>query len=180
MSTANRKSVDPWRRHKLIAIPFLVLILAVLMYRNFASSGVTQPIATQAARPARIVVPNSSVAATNAGVNANDKPWPKLDIDEIVAKNPFGPLSSNDAAVDAATGNTNSKAGEGPHSADSEDRPHSRAQTALANEKVQAIYQDAIGTAAIVDAHVIHPGDTLDNGVQILNVTEDGVTLKSH
>lgn len=180
MSIANHKPVDPWRRHKLIAIPFLVLILAVLMYHNFAGSGVTLPIAAPPVRPARIAFPSSSVVATNAAVNTNDKQWPRLDIEEIVAKNPFGPWSSNDVATVAASGNTNSKATVDPRSAVSQDRPDSSAQTAMANEKVQAIYHDALGTAAIVDAHVIHPGDTLANGVQILNVTEDGVILKTH
>ncbi len=178
MNNSVRTPTDPWRRHKLVAIPILAVILAIMMVRNFAGTGTPPPIVPPP-RPTRILTSSATVIAPDPAATRSAAQWPKLALEDIIAKNPFGSWDTADTNRTAAENPANASHLAKPGSADSDETATSTEQAErLASEKVQAVYHDDAGTAAIVDSHVIHPGDTLDGRIQIVTVTDDGIMVK--
>ncbi len=178
MSNVRQNAVDPWRRHKVMAIPILALVLAFMMYRNFARVGTSPPIAPPP-RPARVPAPSMTVTSANQVTEHNATQWPKLSLDAIIAKNPFGPWNATIASSSATANQSNAAHGTSLRSADSKETPNSSEPVEnRLNEKVQAVYHDATGTAAIVDSHIIRLGDKLDDGRQVTGIAEDGIIIE--
>lgn len=178
MNNSIQTPADPWRRHKLVAIPILALILAIVMVRNFAGTGPALPIAPPP-RPTRVLASNATIIAPNQGAKHSTDTWPKLAIEDILAKNPFGSWDTAETNRTAAANSTNASHSAKLDSANSGETLTSAEQAEkLPSEKVQAVYHDAAGTAAIVDSHIIRPGDALDGGVKVVDVTNDGIMVK--
>lgn len=93
--------------------------------------------------------------------------WPTITLSEMVAFDPFEvPGAKQTDELDGASGT--GKQG----------NPDGSVSPAALLGKVQAIYFDSRGTAAIVDSKVIRVGDTLPNGKRILEITEQGIKLE--
>jgi hypothetical protein len=179
MIIARQKSADPWRHHKLLAIPFLTLVLAIVMYRNFLGTGTSPTIAPPPPRPTRVSPPGATVVTPIQAAKNDATQWPKPKLDEIIAKNPFGPWKAADIDSAATANRSNAAHSASIHTADSGEKSsgNEHAET-LSIEKVQAVYRDTTGTAAIVDSHIIRPGDKLGNGLGIVQISDDGITVK--
>lgn len=178
MNESMQNSADPWRRHKLVAIPILAFVLAIMMVRNFAGTGTSPPI-TPPPRPPRIPAPTATVIAPNQGANHVAAQWPKLDLDDIIAKNPFGPWNASDRSRSASANQAEPAQTASLRSADPRETSSANEQSETTpTEKVQAVYHDDAGTAAIVDSHIIRSGDALDGGVKVIDVTFDGITIR--
>lgn len=179
MSTTTQKPADRWRHQKLAAIPILALVLAGMLYRNFAGGSDAPPFAPPPPRLMRVPLHGATAVVPNLISKLDAKQWPKIELEEIIARNPFGTWNSTDVNSAVASSSSTSAQKIGSPSADSREPTNQIKLTeTVTTEKVQALYRDAAGAAAIVDSHVIRPGDALEGGFKVIEVTNDGITVK--
>lgn len=178
MNTPRRKIVDPRRHYKLAAIPVLVIVLAWQLYGALSHSGA--PSASAPPLPAKIgSTPSPLSAPTAKPVRSDWSKWPRIDLKEIIACNPFVPWTSSasdDASFMAETTPT-SAATAGETASESAAMKADKSGLKF-NGKVQALYDDRAGTAAIVDARIIRPGDLIDGGLEVKKVTNVGIIIE--
>ena len=178
MTIARPNVNDPWRRHKLAAIPLLVIVLVVSLYRSLSRS--EMPTANAPALPTVNISTGSHLPTpANTPAKCDWSRWPRIDLKEIVASDPFVPWLSSDSEPASVVAKTNAISSANANSTTegnsitTVDEP-----AAILNEKIQALYQDDTGSAAIVDSRIIRPGDALDGGFEVVGITSEGIIVK--
>jgi len=190
MSSSPSRPTDPYRHLKLAAIPALAGILGLVLYSNFSGSDappsqvgrvVAAPLTTQPGTPGPAqpapVVPASNITVPTAGPSnrAAITPWPKIDLEEIVSSDPFHTMNVPVPAEAGTPAASADKSATGPTGLTSTGNVDTTETIAIG--KVQAIYRDTAGAAAILDSHVVRPGDVLDSGAVVVDVTPDGIVV---
>ena len=161
MSTTSVSPRTPQQWAKLALIPSLVLVLLVVLCWP------TEDDADAAGQPVALVPGAAHPSPNKQPAGARSK-WPKARLEDILELNPFEPPPAP-PTVEAL-----------PETNDQRDAPSDEpAQRPMVPiGKLQAVYFDAHGAAAILDSKVIRVGDTLPNGRRIVEITSRGIKLE--
>ncbi len=148
------------KKIKLAAIPILLLVLVcVIAWPNGKPSQVELS-------PLNSLAVDTNIEPLQA-VTAHKILWPEANIEEIAAFDFFKPLEKPKAIDTAAMSPTANL---------EDDKILTRDRIELV--KVQAIYRDQRGAAAIVDSRIVRVGDSLSEGARIVEITDREVFVK--
>lgn len=160
---SQRRSVKDWLR--LLAIPALLIVLvAVVFWPSQAGSGTDE---------SSVPTPRAARVRTAALVSINTPVWPAAHIEDIIAFNPFTPPIPAPAPAAAGADPQDPESAAGEPSAER----RRAAELQNSNGKLQAIYIDDRGAAAIVNSRVLRVGDLLPGGDRIVAITPQGIQL---
>ena len=159
------------QRIKLALIPVLALGLAAVLFWPK-----TETVNTTQQNP-RAPLPVFPAAAGNQPTTgpAGKHVWREIDVDEVIAFNPFARPAQIDALFrteSAASQTAEVLAIESTIAAPVTTPPPKR-DAVLVN--VQAIFQSSGIAAALIDGQVVHAGDVLKDGSKIVAITPEGV-----
>jgi hypothetical protein len=161
---------------KIALIPILGLILVYLVMRNPTDgeqTSVDPPVSVSVTETPRSVL---NQEPTRPPTKSQTKPfaqavssWPKFEVDDLQNVDPFDrrALFPDPSEVTGSSDPTNTLVG-------TTDR--SSADT-LKPIKIQAIFQSPSGITALVENRVIHIGDRLADGSEVVGITPDQLLL---
>lgn len=157
------------RRWKPLAIPPLAITLGFLLWgpeRAPSDGGVSIP-----SPPVAAVSANSS---ESGAPQPQQRPWPTVDLEQLVRFSPFDELPSL-ARRDLPT----TPPGEPPAPVlpdAAEEQPGTASW--LPPSKVDAVYQSPRGIVAVIDSRVVRPGDWLEGGGRVVSISVSGVLVE--
>jgi hypothetical protein len=161
MSTPDVSSRTPQQWAKLALIPALILVLLVVLCwpaQDEAGAG-GEPVALS---------PGAANPSSGKQPDAARSKWPKARLEDLLALNPFEPPQAPQSAETLPEANAAREV-----SSEEPAQP-----PAIPIGKLQAVYFDAHGAAAILDSKVIRVGDTLPNGKRVVEITSRGIKLE--
>lgn len=162
------KPKTPAQWIKLALVPVLSIGLLVALWQQ--PKPADDPATTV---PAEIPLVTTTAETPAAQTNLKKSAWPKARLEEVLAFNPFEAQHT----VELAEGAEADAIGAGSNSTIAHPGDKSRPRL-VASGKLQAIFVDAQGAAAILDSQVIHVGDALPSGGRVLEITSDGIMLE--
>ncbi|MGN6545525.1 MAG: hypothetical protein ACTHK7_10795 [Aureliella sp.] len=168
MIAGSLKPKTPAQWIKLALIPVLGIGLLVALWQQ--PKPADEPAATAPTEtPAVTTAAETPAAPTSLKKSA----WPKARLEEVLAFNPFEAQHTVELAEGAEADAV------GAESISTVARPGDKSRPRLvATGKLQAIFVDAQGAAAIFDSQVIHVGDALPSGGRVVEITSDGIMLE--
>ena len=152
------------------------LLGGILYYVLIGTQSVPDEIATD---------PKNAVANSPAKGERSEKPdgrdfdsrqeWPEFQLSELSNVDPFDKRMIFPESAPKASSND-------PSDSDKQTLVSTIGRSGasrLENIKVQAVFQSPQGIAALVGEHVIHVGDLLQDGTQVIGITPEHLILAS-
>ncbi|MGE0610591.1 MAG: hypothetical protein AB7O62_26110 [Pirellulales bacterium] len=170
----------PAERRKLALLALLAVLFVVVLYWQFAGAGGSPAAADLAvARPPRTVYP----AAIPESHGTARRDWPTADLSETIAHNPFRmpaqfippPEPEQVVELDEQAVAAVEQAQAEPIE---EQLPAVEPPPFQWPVKVQAVFVDARGAAAMVDSRVVRVGDRLESGARVIEIAPGHVMLQ--
>ena len=170
-SDTNRTTSQQWLKKATIPLLLLVLV-AVLLWPSAESDAAVEPIA--------LTRELSQAAAAQTTAETRTK-WPKASLDDVIAFSPFEPQPKADPEQDrerALLELANQPGGDETTAGDEPSKSSAPVPRHIPLGKLQAIYFDTRGGAALLDSKVFRVGDTLPDGRRIAEITAEGIRLE--
>jgi hypothetical protein len=148
-------------------IPVLGCVLVVVVFRP----------QTKLSASHKALALNSTAASHRPAASAKESAeyhWPTVDIEEIVAFDPFRPFDSRESQIPSDKLSPNS--GKEPQV---QQAASGNAKALASWGKLQAIISDESGAAAILDSRVIHVGDELPGGGRVVAINARGIVVEN-
>jgi hypothetical protein len=169
---SNQMNLDNKKQYAKIAlIPMLALVLYAVFPRteNRENNAAQVKSASQLSRldnHSRIRVPNSTAALSKE----KSTEWPSFSLSDISTIDPFdkGMIFPENAVSTTKESSADSSQ---PTLVSSPLLSH-RA-TKVSDVKIQAIFRSSRGIAALVETKLIHVGDRLDDGTEVMEITPE-------
>jgi hypothetical protein len=171
MSQASRSKI-PWERAKLALIPVLLLVLAGVLYWPSDDSA-AESVPTLVTQPA---VPSLGQSTTHPANATKPKiRWPEYSLNEVIAFSPFDPLPMDEGTQAALASADSVQPSDAGGALPSPSQPTTKT---LKAETLQAIYHDGRTAVALINSRLVRPGDLLEEGVRVVEITSAGVVVE--
>ncbi len=149
-------------KKKWITVGVLALVLAVVVWTQFAPAPEVPAAATLAA---------SGPGPGASKPNAVGRAWPKLALTDALQHNPFAPLQRAEAPSEAPP------VVEAAALAEAQRQAAADVLEAFQSRRVRAVFITDDGPVALLDTKLVHEGDVVD-GVRVLLIRPDGLTVE--
>lgn len=184
------KARPPAERAKMALIPVLLVAFGGVLYGRFiGTSAGGSPKAVELAPPSPAAAgPGASTSTASGAGKTTVRQRPRANLPEVIANNPFRrplrpavPDLSEPAEAEATTTESEPAANEPPESdsalivVEAEEVPRAPRRWP---QKVQAVFIDEQGAAAIVDGRVVRLGDLLESGARVVEISATAVMFE--
>lgn len=175
------KSKPPAERAKLALVPVLLVAFGGVLYWRFAGETVVAPPTVTGLAPAvTATIDRVTTLSAAGGQQVQAKKRVRVAWSDVAGHNPFRrPMEKEieEPGKDAETATLTSVEpaidDEGAAAAPAAEPPPRRWPA-----KVEAVFVDAFGAAAIVDGRVVHLGDQLESGARVVEISASAVTFE--
>jgi hypothetical protein len=156
---------------KIAVIPILALVLYAVFPRteNRENSAAQVKNASQLSsvdNQSRIRVPNNTAALSKV----KRTEWPNFSLSDISTIDPF---DKGMIFPEHAVSTTKESSSDSPQQKLVSSPLLSQQATKVSDVKIQAIFRSSRGIAALVDTKLIHVGDRLDDGTEVMEITPE-------
>jgi hypothetical protein len=169
---SNQMNLDSKKQYaKIATIPILALVLYAVFPRtesrqNSATHEKSNAQSSSDDDRSRNRVPNSTASLRPE----KRTEWPVFDSSEILTIDPF---DKGMIFPENAVSTTKESSSDSPQQKLVSSPLLSQQATKVSDVKIQAIFQSSRGIAALVDTKLIHVGDRLDDGTEVMEITPE-------
>jgi hypothetical protein len=153
---------------KLASIPVLGLVLVYVIVRG-RNSGDQASVDPAVNLVADAVPTRASTQALNKSLVQTSYEWPTFELEDLPNVDPFDrqALFPSPSVVENSSDPSNTLVGKSDRSS----------ADALKPLKIQAVFQSPSGITALVENRVVHIGDRLDDGSEVVGITPEQLLL---